>query len=200
VESALSGATGGGNRNAMDLGRSGCLDDEAASGSRQDAGACEKGRAGVHRQSLAACALARGHFAGRARHLQCRDCGLRGQSLVRPPLAGPGPAGKCRSGRHRSDARDPQHRAAGDREPAESVAVFAEARRRQEARLQVRRGLPQMERQRAGSLADQADESPESDARFPNAARPLQTKVRPTKDWRHVWSSARPTICSIPAI
>ena len=70
---------------------------------------------------------------------------LRGQSLVRPPLAGPGPAGKCRSGRHRSDARDPQHRAAGDREPAGSVAVFAEARRGQEARLQVRRGLPQME-------------------------------------------------------
>ena len=77
--------------------------------------------------------------------VQCRDGGLRGQSLVRPPLAGPGPVGKCRSGRHRSDARDPQHRAAGDREPTESVAIFAEARRRQEARLQVRRGFPQME-------------------------------------------------------
>ena len=44
----------------------------------------------------------------------------RGQGLVRPPPAGSRPAGKCRSGRHRSHARHPRNRAAGHRQPARS--------------------------------------------------------------------------------
>ncbi len=40
---------------------------------RQEAGACQKGRAGLHRQPLAARAVARGDRAGRARHLRRRD-------------------------------------------------------------------------------------------------------------------------------
>ena len=45
------------------------------------------------------------------------------KASVRPPARGAGAAGECRSRRHRSDARDPQDRAAGYRQPARPVAL-----------------------------------------------------------------------------
>ena len=60
------------------------LHHEAARRRRQDAGACEEGRAGLHRQPAAARAVARGDLAGRARHLRRRDGRHGHQGGVRP--------------------------------------------------------------------------------------------------------------------
>ena len=84
VESAVPGAAGRGDRHAMDLAAGDRLHDEAARRRRQEAGACEEGRAGLHRQPAAARAVARGDLAGRARHLRCRDGRHRDQGGVRP--------------------------------------------------------------------------------------------------------------------
>ena len=57
----------------------------AARRRRQEAGACEEGRARLHRQPAAARAVARGDRAGRARHLRRRDRRCGDQGGVRPP-------------------------------------------------------------------------------------------------------------------
>ena len=112
---------------------------------------------GFHRQPAAARALARSHLTGRAWHLRCRDGRCRHQGLVRPPSPGARPAGKRRSCGHRSHARHPQHRAAGDRQPAAAVALSAKARDRRETRFQVRRRLSQVERRTASHSTCQGD-------------------------------------------
>ena len=93
---------------------------------RQDAGACEEGRAGLHRQPPAACAVARGDRAGRARHLRRRDRRHGDQGELRPPARGARAARECRSRRHRSDARDPQDRAAGTSRAAPGPSPYLE--------------------------------------------------------------------------
>ena len=118
VESAVPGAARRSDRHAMDLAGGDRLHHEAARRRRKNAGACEEGRAGLHRQPAAACALARGDFAGRARHLRRRDRRQGHQGGIRPAAAGAGAAGKRRSDRHRPDAGDPsdrsvRHRSAG---------------------------------------------------------------------------------------
>ena len=99
------------------------LHHDAACRRRQDAGACEEGRAGLRRQPAAACALARGDCAGRARHLRRRDRRHGDQGELRPAARGARAAGERRPRRHRSDARDPPDRAAGYRAPAGPVAL-----------------------------------------------------------------------------
>ncbi len=76
-----------------------------------------------------------------------------------------GPARKRRSRRHRSDACDPRERAAGDRQPPGAVALPEKACRRRQARLQIGRGLSQVERRRTGRLARQGRGASESIAR-----------------------------------
>ena len=67
------------------------------------------------------------------------------KASVRPPARRAGPAGKCRYGRHRSDARDPQDRAARHRQRP-GPSPYLENWSARQARLQVRRRLPQVER------------------------------------------------------
>ena len=145
VEPAVSGAAGRGDRDAMDLAARGRFHHEAACRRRQKAGACEKGRSWLHRQPAAACIVARGDRAGRARHLRRRDRRQRHQGVVRPPLGGARPVGKCRHGRHRSDAGDPQIRAARHRQPSGAVALSQKTGEERQAWLQERRRLSQME-------------------------------------------------------
>ena len=94
------------------------LHHEAARRCGEEAGACEEGRAGLHRQPAAACAVARGGVAGRERHLRRRDGRCGHQGIVRPPARGARPAGERRPGGHRSVSCHPPDRAAGDRQPA----------------------------------------------------------------------------------
>ena len=75
----------------MDLAGGDRLHHEAARRRRQNAGACEEGRAGLHRQPPAARAMAGGDFAGRARHLRRRDRRQGHQGGVRPAAAVLGP-------------------------------------------------------------------------------------------------------------
>ena len=84
VEPAVPGAAGRGDRHAMDLAGGDRLHHEAARRRRKNAGACEEGRAGLHRQPAAARAVARGDLAGRARHLRRRDRRQGHQGGVRP--------------------------------------------------------------------------------------------------------------------
>ena len=60
-------------------------------------------------------------------------------------LAVLGPAGECRPGRHRPDARHPQDRAADDRQPAGAFALSGKAGDGRQARLQDGRRLPQVD-------------------------------------------------------
>ena len=150
VESAVPGAAGRSDRNAVDVAAGGRLDHGTAPARRQEARACQEGRAGLHRQPAAACAVARGDLAGRARHLRRRDGRCRDQGVVRPPYRGARPARKCRSRRHRSDACDPRHGAAGDRQPARRRRPICKSLCRRQAWVQIGRRLPQMERRRAG--------------------------------------------------
>ena len=112
VESAVPCAAGRGDRNAMDLAARDRLDHGAAPGSRKDARPREEGRAGLRRQPAAACPVARGDRAGRARHLRRRDRRHRDQVELRPASRGARAAGECRSRRHRSHPGDPSDRAA----------------------------------------------------------------------------------------
>ena len=68
-------------------------------------------------------------------------------------LAVLGPLGKCRHGRHRSDAGDPQDRAARHRQPARAFALSEKTGEGRQARLQVGRRLPQMEPRAAAGTA-----------------------------------------------
>ena len=172
VESAVPGAARRSDRDAMDLARGRRLDHGIAPGRRQEAGARQEGRAGLHRQPAAARAMARSDLARRKRHLRCGDRRCGDQSLVRAAACGARPAGKRRSRRHRSDARHPQYRAAGDRQPAGRVALSGKAGGRRQARVQIRRRLSQMERRRAGGAARQSAAAPESVARQLEAIEP----------------------------
>ena len=91
VEPAVSGAAGRGDRDAVDLASDDRLHHEAACRRRQDAGACEEGRARLHRQPPATCAVARGDCAGRERHLRRRNRRCRHQGGVRPQARRLGP-------------------------------------------------------------------------------------------------------------
>ena len=110
-KSAVHGAAGGSDRDAMDRGRDDCVDDAAARSGGQEAGACEKGRAGLHRQPPAA-----RDWREAISLVENGICERRPWTTWSRPRSAdacrPRTAGERRSCRHRSHARHPQHRAA----------------------------------------------------------------------------------------
>src|SRR5262245_20378176 len=141
------------------------MDHRAPQGGGKDARAREEGRARLRRQPAAARVVAGSDRTGRARHLRRRDGRYRDQGELRPSPGRARSAGERRSRRHRSDAGDPPHGAARYRASAGAVALSRTACRKEEARLQVGRGLPQLERRAAGRTAGKSTAASEEGAR-----------------------------------